>query len=361
MKSCKSCGCVNDNINRYCRNCGTSFENTEEPVIAPAAEDVPATLTLPEEEKRDFFDFGPVAPTVLDLSTGEGVVLFDTVTEEVGPEPDYIDFDTEDEAPEEAEEVQPTPQERLAAATRSPLYLIFAILASLGLALTLLRVVLALIGQESVVGMGTPFSDLVDMLFIAGFDRVSAYTAALVGAPVYRLLQLFALAPAILYAIGVWLFFGGVKRKGTAGLNLILSGNIVSLSGYGLSFAACGAVALSLLITLLYAPGDTAASLVGLLLLTGVMGAVSLLGVLYGAFAILSVNRVRVLFKKGTADHRLSVFVMVMNLLIALAISSVSGFYLAGGDLISFALSVVNMFTYVFLTMVMVRYRLELK
>lgn len=382
MKSCKSCGCVNDNINRYCRNCGKSFENTEEtytppavkaPIptehveeppcdpVPPSSEAEPPCDPVSEEPERDFFDFGPVAPTVLDICAGEGVVLFDTVTEEAEAEPDYIEFDSDDEP--EPTQNEPTPAERFFAVSRSPLFLVFAIFASLGFILTLVRAVLTFTGDNGLLGMGTPYTDLADMLFIAGFDRVSVYTAVVMGAPLYLMLQGISLIPAVLYGVGVWLLYaGGHRRKGGVGaLGVINTANIICLTGFGLCLTLCLAYGIPAALALFGAPAEQAVHLIALLLLYGTIALISLFGVLYCAFATFSVNRMRGVLKYGVADHRLSVFVMVINLLYALSLSSVSGFYMAGGDMISFALTVTNMFTYVFLTMVMVRLRLELK
>ena len=38
MKICDQCGCVNDSVNRYCRNCGACFEKEKEIKKEPGGE-----------------------------------------------------------------------------------------------------------------------------------------------------------------------------------------------------------------------------------------------------------------------------------------------------------------------------------
>ena len=402
MKSCKNCGCVNDNVNRYCRNCGAPFGNNETsvqsvqttvsddaapdaPAIGALVIDAPVTddpvielpvigdavndgadndpgdgMLLTEEPslpKKDFFDLTPVGGEESDALFG----ILPPVEEE--PTPGYIDFDLGEEE-SEPEEPEPTsPRDRLREATLSPVFTIFAALASAGFILSAVQFVLGLrAGADSADVM---FSELVSALFILGFERIGAYGIAAYAAPLAVLVRVCAFLPAALYAVGIWTYFGGIVRKkhkaATVGLSFITAGTAVTLILCSAMLLLCGIFGMGVLISAFSAHSELLPELLGALLLIGVIGVCVIVAIIYNCLALSTIGRLKLTVRKDVADHRLSVFVMAVNLIVCTVISAQSGFHLAGGDILSAVLSVVNMLTFAALTLYMAKCRVNLK
>lgn len=367
MRSCKSCGCVNDNINRYCRNCGSSLENKEIKIpSAPAVpEEAPVSPLLPIEEpeaipaeaEKDFFDLTP--------ARSEENTLFGMMPPaEDEAELGYIDFDLgEDAQSAPAESAPQSPRDKLREVTASPVFMIFAILASVGFVLSAGQFVLGFrSGSDS---FSVMLSELISALFILGFERIGAYGIAVYAAPVAVLVRVCALLPAALYIIGVWTYFGGMMRSksktASVGLSFISAGTVVTLILCSVGLLLCGIYGMGVLLSVFGSSSEILPELLGALVLIGAIGVGVLIAVIYNCFALGTLSRLKRTVRTGIADHRLSVFVMVVNLIAAVGISAQSGFHLAGRDFVSFALAFVNMLTFAVLTLFMAKCRVELK
>ena len=407
MRSCKSCGCVNDNINRYCRNCGSPMVDEPsarpigkkyepEPVMeeaippVPMADEVAASpignkyepepmmeeaippvpeSAEPEEYEPEPEEYEPtpdeVAPEAdfFTIVPSDENALFGDVPPVVDEEKGYIDFDLgTDGEPVAAEPPPLTARERLAGVTRSGVYITFAVTATLGFILGGVRLILALLGEGA--GIAEAANEIVDALFILGFERIGAYGVATYAAPASVVAGLCLSVPAVLYLIGIWLHFGGVRGRGTVslgGLRLVGAGNIVGCILCALALVVTGIAGIAVLATRLYSPAELAPVLDGALVLLGVLALCLTVGIVYHCLALSSVAKLKTVLRGGAADHRMSVFVMMVNLACSIGTASASGFCFGGGDILGGAVYLINTLNFAVLTLLMAKLRVELK
>ncbi len=355
MKSCRNCGCVNDNINRCCRNCGRPFESEDISVQSEAelrdertVDPVLAGEVVSEEAKKDFFDLESAAAE-------ETNALFGILPPEPPlSEPGYIDFDLGEENEAEVREekgVVPT----LKAVASSPMFLVLAVFTSCTLALHLAQVLFT-------------FDEYYDVichwLYIYGIDRMGAGVVsvfAVMGAVAVRLVSA---APMLLYVMGLWFHYAASRKKAddlsVGGLHLLSAGSIIDLIISTLVVVVCVLIGAGLFLSLSYYGTEVRPIIINSLAVVGALCAAGILSILYHSLALSTLGSLKAA-AKGTGVCRMSVFVMTANLLCALVYSAVAGFYLALADVLSVAMAVSEMLMLVSLTLVMVRYKTELK
>jgi hypothetical protein len=99
----------------------------------------------------------------------------------------------------------------------------------------------------------------------------------------------------------------------------------------------------------------------GLIILLAVIGVALVIGVIYHCLALGSLSRIKNIIRGSDSDHRLSIFVMVVNLLGAIALSAVAGFFMGGGNILGGITAMIYMITLASLTLIMARLRMEIK
>lgn len=349
MKSCKKCGIVNDNINRYCRHCGTSFDEAEALAIKEAEPVLPCEAEPVVQKESEL------------LISEEGNALFSMILPVIEEEPQYIDFDLgEDE--EDDSPLPSDPRRRLADATRTAPFVIFAVLYSLGFALSVMGLVLRLISPDT--GLMEAFYDLVYAMLLLGFERMGAYGVASFVAPITLAVEVCLLLTVGVFLLGLWLYFGGIRGEGNTsrcGLSFMSTACIVGCILCALGVLCTGIVGLGVLMARLSATPESVPMLNGLIILLAVIGVALVIGVIYHCLALGSLSRIKNIIRGSDSDHRLSIFVMVVNLLGAIALSAVAGFFMGGGNILDGITATIYMITLASLTLIMARLRMEIK
>lgn len=381
MKSCKKCGCVNDSINRYCRNCGAPFEESapapEKPECAPDEAALP-TAEKPAPDAADPFfcltDIGsePVngdveAPASHEgggavsgtLDTADLVSVIDRQMAIGAAGGQFIDFDLSPKTDEIEERVQVkdtrySTHPVIHAAKRaccSPVFLAYCILSTVIL-------ILRGVGMFSRTALGD-ISTVFEMTFSgSGFSLSNGvYTLMSVGVSCASLL------PAVLILAGMWaLFCAGRDRTrnhlATGGLSLVSAGCIVNIV-YLSVICALTLLVIPVGLSVYYAQPDSAT--LGSVMFFGVMLAAAVTGIVYFSFCLASAGRIRRTARTGEAHYRLSLFVVVCNLALCVVYASFIGLFLAYEDMAPAVLCALSMAELILLSVSMLRYRSVMK
>ncbi|MCI8332164.1 MAG: hypothetical protein HFE78_05010 [Clostridiales bacterium] len=378
MKNCAHCGCVNDSINRYCRNCGVRF--AEEIQTPPADRQVPEKESLPKAAETDFLrprvsDGEPIPapnreeaqPTVIPSTS----VVQDASTNHDGnrvrPLIDFDFMDQNEPAGEEPVELAPFPFSRNPEQTnetiqtlrkngRSVCTLLFCLFFTVYLVLSV----------WSAADFFTSYEVNLLMMEDAQSGPVlerNVLAGVLLSAQVLRFI------PGLLTMIGMWLFYGACLNRRrpfvkTSGLAVVFSGAVVQICSLvlgALLVLAGGLLAGARIAGYIETEGELASLLTFLTLFGFAVTVVVVLGIVYCAKLIGLIRRVRRTSATGEADAGISVFIIVMNFLSVLGGALRIGNNIAAGDYIGMGASIANMLALIFISVVLLQYKEGMK
>lgn len=379
MKSCKNCGCVNDSINRYCRNCGAPFDVAVNAVTesAPDEGETPAAQKPAPDAADPFFCLtdtvtDPVSEDTSEpedetgsavvsgtLDTADLVSVIDRQVAEQTARKQFIDFDLSPEV-EEIEEAEQVKDERYSThpvihtakrACCSPVFLAYCIVSTL----TLVLRGAGAFSHTAISDISTVFETA---FYAAGFSfGKGIYTLLSVG------LSCASLLPAVLILAGMWVLFrAGRDRKrnhlATGGLSAVSAGCIVNIV-YLSVLCAFSLPMLPVGISAYFSQPESA--VLGSVLLFGAVLAFAVGGIVYFSFCLASAGKIKRTARTGESRYRLSLFVVVCNLALCVVYASFIGLFLAYEDMASAALCALSMAELILLSVSMLRYRSAMK
>ncbi len=321
MKICENCSCVNDSINRYCRNCGKPFESENTDEIREELPD-PAITAGPDETAFDRSD-------IITEDISEPDVLLTEDTDDFFPIPKaVIDFDFGDEeTPESIAEESEIPENNEKRYSTHPV-----------------------INIMKKVGAGGAFLSVcifATVLSLAFFAWLYYYDRFVSRPPIAVLL-----IPLILFTAGSWIYFAAcsdTKRNyaSTGGLSVIKAASIFCIVICALTewAAVCG---LLLFARFYYNNYDIALFIAG--------SALFVLAIIYLSKAVSAVSRLQKCARKGT-PAKLPLYLIVMNYCFAALASPGIGYFLATERIIELIMTVSFMLIMICLSDAMISYR----
>ena len=370
MKNCAHCGCVNDSVNRYCRNCGVRFAEDAPEKQQGAAEDAKADSIFGIDETGAWERGLPGGKLAQAVKPEEDRPLQEprAAAPAMQPTRPVIDFDFMDQKEQPREEpVNLAPfrfgqREGDASAVIQMLKKSGASLGTFWFCL-FFTVYLGLAIWSAVVSL-----DPNDVnLLVTGYEQSasaldqSVITGLLIGG------RLLWLVPSLLTMIGMWFFYGAclTRRRPyvkTSGLGVVFSGAIVQicLLSLGVLFGIVGVAALLIQVwdvqSIKVAGGMALILVMAVLLMAAVV-----LRILYSAKLLKLIRRVRRTAATGEPDAKGSIFIVVMNFLWVLGSAPLVGVYMAAGNFIRMSGTIAYMLALIFISVGLLRYREGMK
>lgn len=369
MKNCMHCGCVNDSVNRYCRNCGTRFaeevSEKQQAEAAPAKADLIFGATEKAVWGQDFR--GEESTFAVKLNEGQPLQEVPELSDSPQHTSPVIDFDFMDqkEPPrEEPVELAPFPFGQRESDISAVIQTLKRSGASLGTFWFCLffTVYLGLAIWSAIVSLDSYEVNLVVMGYEQSTPALdqSVITGLLMGG------KLLWLVPSLLTMIGMWLFYGAcLNRKRpyvkTSGLGVVCSGAIVLICLLGIC-GLYGIVSIAIYTQwIAQLEGGDSAPIIVLVLAVLVLIAAVALRLIYSAKLIRLIRRVRHTAATGEADAKVSVYIIVMNFLSIFGGAPLVGVYIAAGDFIQMGGVIARMLALIFISVVLLRYKEGMK
>ncbi|MCI8589287.1 MAG: hypothetical protein HFE77_01015 [Clostridiales bacterium] len=365
MKNCAHCGCVNDSVNRYCRNCGMRFPEEEAPSGNTAAEvsKIQPFFDVPES---DFWDQGlasggldPVEKPVEDLP----LQTTPAVPSCPPPARPVIDFDFMDK--QEAQDEESLPLAPFPFGGReNDINAVIHTLRKNGASLCMLCFCLfftisLILSIWSYVGSLGLYEV---SLWFTGHEQGTLTSEQNLVFGLLMAVQILRIMPGLLTIIGMWLFYRAcLSRKRsyvkTSGLGVVYSGAVLQICLLSLGLLACVAGG-AIIIWWGGHPIAVSRGAIGVLILVAVLLiGVIVLRIIYSAKLMGMIRRVRHMAATGEADANISVFVIVMTLLEAIASAPFIGYCIAAGDFIEMGSIIARMLALIFISVGLLHYR----
>lgn len=333
MKICSSCSCVNDSINRYCRNCGKPFESENTNEIQEELSDNALTPTGSDDNADD------TPEQNADSIPKDDILLTENIDDSDIPIPRaIIDFDFGDK--ETPESIITEEHEELA--NPEKLYSthpVINIMKRVGAGGTFLSVCI----------FSTVFS-LASFVWLYQ-PEVNSWLRN----PYNMCFKMYISSIIILFTLGAWIYFGACSNRkrnyaSTGGLSVINAANIVGIA----SSTVIGLISVFVLLSAFtfHNIGISALFLSGF--------ALFVLVIIYFSMGVITVKRLKTCATNGT-PAKLPVYIIVMNYCVAALASPGIGYFLATGRIIELIMTVSFMLMMICLSGAMISYRRQIK
>ncbi len=341
MKTCEKCGCINDSINNYCRNCGSPFISVEQKPALDSEAEKPKDTEEPKEE----ISLPELDPGLFKKESEDGRAAAETTPEPpiTDPKP-VIDFDFGGGEEEVEEKTDNVPSDEKLYSTHP----IIHILKKTGASGTYLTFCI----------LFSAFYASVLYLLPGRNPNADAKGSVL------TLFYVFIL-PMTLMLTGFWMHFAASSDRkrnwlSTGGLSLVRAGCIINIVICSLLCLVMSSASMQNLFYFGYYSAVPYDGIIATVITAVLILAVSALLIIYFSFAVAAVSRLKKCAATG-APAKLPTFIIVMNYIAAALISPGIGYFLATEKIPSLISVVLLILSFIFLSGVMINYRSNMR